>query len=142
MRALLDVNVLIALFDPIHIHHERAHAWWAINRINGWASCPITENGVARILSQPSYPGARSTAGAMHLLEVFAEQNDHEFWSDDISLLDRQRFNRDHMVGPKQLTDIYLLGLAIKNRGLFATFDRAIPRNAANGADTRNLVII
>lgn len=78
----------------------------------------------------------------MHLLDVFAEQTDHEFWSDDISLLDRQRFNRDHMVGPKQLTDVYLLGLAIKNGGLFATFDRAIPRSAANGADAHNLVII
>ncbi len=78
----------------------------------------------------------------MHLLEVFAEESDHEFWSDDISLLDRQHFNRDHMVGPKQLTDVYLLGLATKNGGLFATFDREIPRNAANGADARNLVII
>ena len=142
MRALLDVNVLIALVDPAHIHYERAHAWWATNRSPGWASCPITQNGFARILSQPSYPGARSTADAMRLLELFAAQTNHAFWGDDISLLDRQRFNDSHILGPKQLTDIYLLGVAVKNGGRLATFDRAIPRSAVTGAEPRNLVVI
>jgi len=142
MRALLDVNVLIALVDPQHVHNERAHGWWQANGSTGWASCPITENGFARILSQPSYPGARSTADAMRLLQLFAEQTNHAFWGDDISLLDRQRFNRTHILGPKQLTDIYLLGVAVKNGGRLATFDRAIPRAAVTGAEPRNLAVI
>jgi len=142
MRALLDVNVLIALIDPVHIHSRRAHEWWTVNRSEGWASCPITENGLVRILSQPAYPGARSPAEAMRLLQLFAEQGNHAFWGDDISLLDRQRFDRTHILGPKQLTDIYLLGVAVKNGGRFATFDRAIPRSAVTGAEPRNLVVI
>jgi uncharacterized protein len=142
MRALLDVNVLIALVDPEHVHYERAHGWWAANRASGWASCPITENGFARILSQPSYPGARSTADAMHLLQLFAAQTNHAFWGDDISLLDQQRFNSGYILGPKQVTDIYLLGVAVKNGGRLATFDRAVPRAAVTGAEPRNLVVI
>jgi toxin-antitoxin system PIN domain toxin len=142
MRAVLDVNVLIALFDPVHVHSHRAHEWWAANRSAGWASCPITQNGFVRILSQPSYPGARSTAEAMRLLELFAAQGDHAFWGDDISLLDQQRFNWNHILGPKQLTDIYVLGVAVKNGGRLATFDRAIPRSAVTGAEPRNLVVI
>ena len=142
MRALLDVNVLIALVDSVHIHYERAHTWWNTNRSSGWASCPITQNGFVRILSQRSYPGDFSTVEAFRMLNLFAGQGDHAFWGDDISLLDAQRFNWNQILGPKQLTDIYLLGLAVKNGGRFATFDRAIPRSAVVGAEPRNLVVI
>ena len=142
MRSLLDVNVMIALVDPVHVHSERAHEWWQANRSNGWASCPITQNGFIRILSQPSYPGARSTSDAMRLLELFIAQGNHAFWGDDISLLDHEYFRRRHILGPKQLTDIYVLAVAVKNDGLLATFDRAIPRAAVVGAEARNLVVI
>jgi predicted nucleic acid-binding protein len=50
VRALFDVNVLIALFDPAHVHHESAHAWWKANQSSGWATCPLTENGFVRVL--------------------------------------------------------------------------------------------
>jgi uncharacterized protein len=108
----------------------------------GWVGCPITENGFIRILSQPSYPGARSTADATRLLELFVAQGNHAFWGDDISLLDRKRFNRSHILGPKQLTDVYLVAVAVKNGGRLATFDRTISRRAVASAEAHNLVVI
>ena len=68
MRALFDVNVLIARFDPAHVHHERAHRWWKLNKTSGWASCPLTENGFVRILSQPKYPNTIPTRDALRRL--------------------------------------------------------------------------
>jgi toxin-antitoxin system PIN domain toxin len=142
MRTLFDVNVLIALLDPVHIHHRQAHEWWTANSASGWATCPFTENGFLRIVSQRSYPEAITTSEAMRLLRSSAGKGDHAFWGDDISLLDRQRFDSSHILGPKQLTDIYLLGVAVKNGGRLATFDRVIPPNAVIGAEPRNLVVI
>ena len=63
MRVLFDVNVLIALFDPGHVHHDRAHVWWEQNRASGWASCPLTQNGFVRVMSQPGYPNSVATPG-------------------------------------------------------------------------------
>jgi toxin-antitoxin system PIN domain toxin len=142
MRTLFDVNVLIALLDPAHIHHRQAHEWWMANSDGGWATCPFTEHGFVRIVSQRSYPEAITTSEAMRLLRASAAKGDHAFWGDDISVLDQQRFVADRIVGPKQLTDIYLLGVAVKNGGRLATFDRAIPRSAVTGAEPRNLVVI
>jgi len=94
MRALLDVNVIIALLDPDHAFHERAHAWWAANMKHGWASCPLTENGVVRIMSNPGYSQkTRFTPGDLiGRLRTFAGQSDHEFWPDDISLREEKIF--------------------------------------------------
>jgi toxin-antitoxin system PIN domain toxin len=142
MRSLLDVNVLIAMIDPLHVHHRQAHAWWTENEAGGWATCPLTENGFVRILSQASYPRSVPVGDAMRRLRNAAAQSNHAFWGDDISLLDAQRFNGSQILGAKQLTDIYLLGVAVKNGGRFATFDRAVPRNAVTGAEPRNLVVI
>jgi toxin-antitoxin system PIN domain toxin len=142
MRSLFDVNVLIALIDPLHIHHRQAHEWWNANGTGGWATCPLTENGFVRILSQASYPRSVPTGDAMRRLRNATAQGNHAFWGDDISVLDQQRFNSAHILGPKQLTDIYLLGVVVKNGGRLATFDRAIPRSAVTGAEPRNLVVI
>jgi uncharacterized protein len=142
MRSLFDVNVLIALIDPLHVHHRQAHEWWTANGASGWATCPLTEMGFVRILSQASYPRSVPAGDAMRRLRGATAQSNHAFWGDDISLLDRQRFNDSHILGPKQLTDIYLLGVAVKNGGRLATFDRAIPRSAVTGAEPRNLVVI
>ena len=80
---LLDVNVLVALFDPSHIHHEAAHAWFGPRREEGWATCPLTENGMVRVLSNPAYPGRRTTvADAVSRLTAFAASGHRKFWPD------------------------------------------------------------
>ena len=144
MRSLLDVNVIIALFDPDHAFHERAHAWWAVNRSSGWASCPLTENGVVRIMSNPHYSAkARFTpSDLIGRLRQFADQTNHEFWPDDISLRDEKRFVAGRLRGSRQLTDLYLLALAVKHHGRLATFDRGIPLSAVCNAQAANLCAV
>jgi toxin-antitoxin system PIN domain toxin len=142
VRALFDVNLLIAAFDEEHVLHERAQQWWAANRMRGWASCPLTQNGFVRVVSQPNYANPISVEAA---LELFAEQiagTDHVFWPDDISLTDSRCFDGTRILGPKQLTDVYLLALAVKNGGRLATLDRTVPLAAVRGAEPRHLVVI
>ena len=126
MRALLDVNVLIALLDPEHLHHEAANIWFA-RTTDGWASCPLTQNGAIRIMGGPGYAGGASTTAdlAGYVADLCA-RDDHEFWSDDISLVDRRYVDRDRLGGPASLTDTYLLALARAHGGRLATFDRSI----------------
>lgn len=144
MRSLLDVNVLIALFDPDHVFHQRAHVWWAAHASDGWASCPITENGFVRIMSQSTY-SARVRFSPSELIErlaTFAQQTNHEFWADSISLRDSQLFAHDRIHSSRQITDIYLLALAKARDARLATFDEAVPLSAAVGALDQNLVTI
>ncbi len=144
MRALLDVNVVIALFDPDHVFHEAAHAWWAANFEQGWASCPITENGVVRIMSNPGY--SRRTQftprDLISRLAGFVSQSDHAFWPDDPSLRDPDIFEARQIHGSRQLTDIYLLALAVRHNGRLATFDQGIALSAVMQATSANLCII
>ena len=141
--ALLDVNVLVALFDPDHIHHELAHDWFADERAAGWATCPLTENGFTRILSNPRY-GSPAT-GASELvarLRVLCASGHHVFWADSVSHRDDSIFNAGFIRGHRQISDIYLLGLARKMGGLLATFDRAIPIGAVVGATRDDIAVI
>jgi toxin-antitoxin system PIN domain toxin len=142
VRALFDVNVLIAILDAQHINHARAHDWWAANDADGWASCPLTQNGFVRIMSQPGYKNPISATFALDLLAEQMIKSDHAFWPDDISLLDTARFDRGRILGPGQLTDIYLLGLAVKNGGRLATLDRTIPLAAVRGTEPRHVAAI
>ncbi|HXI71925.1 MAG TPA: TA system VapC family ribonuclease toxin [Verrucomicrobiae bacterium] len=144
MRALLDVNMVIALLDPDHAFHERAHDWWLKHAKSGWASCPIVENGVVRIMSNPAYsPKARFTpADLISRLEQFAAQTNHEFWPDEVSLRDGKTFTPERMHSSRQLTDLYLLALAAKHHGKLATFDRGIPISAVSIAKTENLCVV
>ena len=144
MRALLDINVFIALLDPDHTFHNRAHAWWAANQSEGWASCPITENGVVRIMSNPGYSDRTRFAPGdlIARLRTFASQTNHEFWPDDISLRDVSAFTPEHILGSRQVTDIYLLALATKHGGRFVTFDGNIPVQPARSAKADNLHVI
>src|ERR1700728_545966 len=103
------------MLDEQHVHHDLAHEWWLANRTNGWASCPLTENGLVRIISQPGYANPISASFALDLLGQQMTETDHAFWPDDISILDRELFDRDRILGPNQLTDVYLLALAVKN---------------------------
>jgi len=142
MRALLDVNVLIALLDADHSLHARAAEWFGNHARTGWASCPITENGCIRIMSHPGYPNALPV---QVIIERFAEatrSNWHEFWPDDISLLDGERVDAARIHGPRQLTDLYLLALALRHGGRFVTFDQAIATNAIKGAKAKDLVVL
>jgi toxin-antitoxin system PIN domain toxin len=141
MRALLDVNVIIALLDPDHAFHERAHAWWATNMKSGWASCPLTENGVVRIMSNPGYSQrTRFTPGDLiDRLRTFARQTNHEFWPDEISLRDEKIFAGERIHSSLQLTDLYLLGLAVKHHARLVTFDRGIPLSGVRDAKVANL---
>ena len=141
MRALLDVNVLLPLFDIAHVHHAPARSWWAQHKAEGWASCPLTQNGFVRIISNRGYqrPIALQTA-----LSVLAKQQEesHEFWPDDISITDATLFDHAFILGPNQITDVYLLGLAVKNGGRLVTFDRGLPLKAVRGVEARHLVVL
>ena len=132
--ALLDVNVLIALFDPDHVHHDVAHDWFADNRARGWATCAVTENGFVRVLANPAYGSAISRpAELVARLRRLSDIEGHQFWADSVSLRDPALFDCSR-VGHRQITEVYLLGLAQKNGGVLATFDRTIPAGAIVGA--------
>ena len=141
--ALLDVNVLVALHDPAHPNHEDAHRWFGRNRKRGWAICPITVNGCVRVLSDPAYPTVAATpAEAASRLRILCAGPDHEFWSDSVSLLDESLLRLQAIMGYRQITDIYLLGLAVRHGGRLATFDRSIPLKAVVGASAAHLELI
>ena len=142
MRALLDINVLIALHDRDHIHHERAALWLDANIANGWASCPLTQNGCLRIMGQPGYSSPQPLATLVGMLQNSTATPFHHMWSDDISLLDSAHFHHAHIHGPRQLTDLYLLGLAVKNQGRLVSFDLRIPLSAVQGAKPSHLVTL
>lgn len=144
MRALLDINVLIALFDADHVFHDRAHRWWSQHADRGWASCPLTENGVVRIMCNPGY-SQRIRLVPFELirrLESFAANSDHEFWPDALSLRDRKHFAPDRIHGSRQVTDAYLLGLATSHGGCLVSFDESIPQSAVPRAKSRNMLVI
>jgi toxin-antitoxin system PIN domain toxin len=141
--ALLDVNVLVALFDPDHLYHDAAHAWFARNRSRGWVTCPLTENALVRILSNAAYPGHRTTLeDAAARLQTFCSDRQHTFWPDSVSIRDPGRLRWSHVQGHRQLTDVYLLALAVSNQGRLATFDSAISLRAVGGAAPQNLELI
>ncbi|WP_310569715.1 TA system VapC family ribonuclease toxin [Gemmatimonas sp.] len=142
MRALLDVNVLIALFDADHISHHAAVGWFSANAVNGWASCPITQNGCVRIMSHPGYPGAHAVVDIVAKLRRASLESVHEFWADDVSVLDDQLIDTTRIHGPRQLTDVYLLALAVRHGGALVTFDRSIAVDAVRGASAASLVVL
>lgn len=141
LRALFDVNFLIALFQPDHVHNPKALAWWEKHRSEGWASCPLTENGFARVVSQQSYGRPLSVAAALRYLAEQAGATDHQFWPDHVSMTDPEFFDHDYVLGPKQITDIYLLGLAVRHGGRLTTFDRSIPLSAVRGAEPHHVAL-
>lgn len=142
MRALLDVNVLVALLDASHLHHGAATAWLAAHARLGWASCPLTQNGCLRILSLPSYPNPQPAASVAQRLGQAVADASHAFWPDAFSLLDEGRLLWDRVLGSRQVTDAYLLALATANAGRLVTFDRGIAAEAVRGAAKKNLLVL
>jgi hypothetical protein len=142
MRALLDVNVLIALLDADHSLHQRASEWFAGRARAGWASSPITENGCVRIMSHPGYPNPLPVPAVIQRLGEAAASPLHEFWPDDVSLLDERIAHSARIHGPRQITDLYLLALAVRHGGQFVTFDASVPLEAVKRAEKKHLLVL
>ncbi len=142
MRALFDVNALLAIFYDRHVFHDRIRGWWAEHVATGWASCPLTQNGFVRVLSQPSYTNPRSLDEALTALRAGVRQPEHEFWPDDLSIADPEVFDHRRLLGPGQITDVYLLALAVKRGGRLVTFDKGVPISAVRAARSEHVITI
>jgi toxin-antitoxin system PIN domain toxin len=143
IRYLLDVNVLIALIDPAHVQHDRAHDWFAATGSRAWATCPITENGVLRVVGHPRYPNSPGTPGAVaELVSILRSLGGHEFWADDATLFDTRRVDSSRLLDSGQVTDTYLLALAAAHGGQLATFDRHLVTDAViDGAKALHAIV-
>lgn len=142
MRALFDINLLIALHDRDHLHHTRASEWLQAHGQHGWASCPLTQNGFLRIMSQSGYSNPQPLALLVQMLQASTLAAFHQFWPDDISVLDSAQFQHTQIHSARQLTDLYLLGLAVKNQGRLVSFDQRIAIHAVQGASPEHLVVL
>ncbi|PST18968.1 VapC toxin family PIN domain ribonuclease [Rhizobium sp. JAB6] len=142
MTFLLDINVLIALFDPSHVAHDIAHDWFHSLGSDSWATCPLTENGVVRILSQSNYPNSPGPPSAVALLvSQLRGLPGHQFWADDVSLLDESLVDSTRLLTPGQITDTYLLALAKFHNGQLATLDRRLSAAAVkNGKAALHII--
>jgi toxin-antitoxin system PIN domain toxin len=138
--SLLDVNSLIALLDVDHVHHPAMARWFRSYAAKGWATCPITENGLARVMSLPRYPsGRRSPAQVVERLQMLKTDYvaTHQFWQDGISLTDESIFRSEFITGSLLVTDAYLLGLAAKHGAKLVSFDRTLPWQAIRRGTAR-----
>ncbi|BBX95444.1 type II toxin-antitoxin system VapC family toxin [Mycobacterium lacus] len=142
MRALLDINVLLALLDRDHVDHKRARAWITEEIEQGWASCAITQNGFVRIISQARYPSPVPVSHAIDMLARATRTPYHEFWPCTVSILDVNAVDRSRLHSSKQVTDAYLLALAVEYGGRFVTFDQSVVRSAVPGAGKQHLTIL
>lgn len=143
MISLPDVGVMVALFDPAHMHHELAHEWLEGHRTEGWATCAATENGCVAVLSHPGYPGRRTTvADAFERLRAFTESGHHHFWPGSTSLRRASRVDTSALDGHEQIQDVYLLLLAVENGGRVVTFNRDVPLRAVRQAQPEQLLVL
>lgn len=134
MTFLLDVNVLIALLDPAHVGHDAAHEWFSAEGGQDWATCPMTENGVIRIVGNPRYPNSPgSPAAVAAMARALRSLPGHTFWSDDISLVASDLVDSAKILTAAQVTDTYLLALARSRGGKLATMDRRLSTMAVKG---------
>ena len=124
MITLLDVNVLIALLEPQHVHHDTPHHWFAQHSSAGWTTFPLTQNGVLRMLGHPRYPNSPgSPAAAMPLLMGLLSHPDHQFWADELSWSAKTSISCDQLFAHGQITDVCLLVLAVRHQGMLLSFD-------------------
>ena len=142
MRSLLDVNVLIAALDAGHVHHARVMGWLAAEGRHGWASSPLTQNGCVRIMSQAAYPAALKPMEVIERLREATDHPSHQFWPDDVSLLDIDSVLGERILGPRQLTDLYLLALSVRHGGRLVTMDARIALDAVPGARPDHLLAL
>ena len=143
-ECLLDVNVLVGLLWRHHSLHQAAMEWFTNHARDGWATCPITQAGFVRVVSNSSIdPMAPTIARAIDLLRVAIEQTTHHrFWADDLSLTEIGSGVRTRMQGRRQITDAYLLALAIRHNGRFVTFDRGVLSVTPLGSPEHSALVI
>ena len=134
MHYLLDVNVLIALIDPAHLQHDEVHEWFGRIGHKAFATCPITENGLLRIVGHPKYPNCPGPPSAVvSALAAIRALPGHKFWPDSISLVDSEVIDAALLSSHSRVTDSYLLGLARSNKGRLATLDRKLATEVVDG---------
>jgi toxin-antitoxin system PIN domain toxin len=143
---LLDINLLLALAWPNHLHHERAHAWMADVSSRKWATCPLTEAGFLRLSCNPRVVGVTVLPfRASQILAANTAQPDHEFWPDDVPVVQALAPFGERLVGHLQVSNAYLLGLAIQRKGVLATLDTGIaallPKNSPHLAALETLTV-
>jgi len=139
---VLDVNVLVALAWPNHVHHEAARRWFEGNASPGWATCPLTESGFVRVSSNPVVPHAVTPSEALALLGRLRELEGHTFLDDGVSLAASPHVDRGRIVSHRQVTDAHLLAVARRHRARLATLDRGLQRALARGEDDPAVVLI
>lgn len=131
---LLDVNVLIALIDPAHVQHDAAHEWFARTGRRAFATCPITENGLLRIVGHPKYPNSPGPPSAVaESLAALRLLPGHVFWPDDISIADGSHLDWARLSSHSRVTDSYLLALAGAHGGRLASMDHRLAADAVQG---------
>jgi uncharacterized protein len=133
---LPDVNVLVALAWPNHVHHERARAWFEENHQRGWATCPVTESGFVRVSSNRKVvPEARRPGEAILLLREMTSLRGHVFWADDTSIARSRWVAAERLVGHGQVTDAHLVALCLERKGRLVTCDGGVADVLPNGTD-------
>ncbi len=135
----LDADILIALGDSDHEHHQRCSSWFLSPEREAWATCPLTENAFVRILGHSNYPGFVGPADARSVLRALTAAPGHQFWLDALSVCDTDAFPR--LTGSRSLTDLYLLGLAIARKDRFATLDERIDASLLPGGPSAYLLL-
>jgi hypothetical protein len=140
---LLDVNVLVALAWPNHIHHEAAHGWFGAEGRHGWATCPLTESGFVRVSSNRKVvPAAVTPHEAILLLRRIVALPHHRFWEDDTSLAHSRFVAAERLQGYRQVTDAHLVALALRREGRLVTLDPAIRSLLPPGTPARAVTVV
>ena len=143
MTALLDVNVLVALAWPNHVHHRNARSWFEQHGSSGWATCSITENGFVRVSSNPKIVDeARTPAEAVLLLQRLVQVGAHRFWDDDVSIARADEREIERIRGYRQVLDAHLIRLAVRHGGRLATFDRKIAALLPHEAERERYLVV
>ena len=140
-RSLLDVNVLLALMDSDHHDHRLAREWFKEEVVAGWASCNITQNGFVRVISQPRYTNSVAPSRAIDMLAAACRHESHQFLPSDLSITD-PAVERSRVLGSRQVTDVYLLALAVSSGCRLVTLDRSIPVQAVPAAGPDHLFLL
>lgn len=140
---LLDTNLLIALLWPRHVQHDTARVWFARHRKKGWATCPLTQTGFVRIVSNPAFSRDAVRPGdAVQVLATNTAAKDHVFWADDVAVGEAVQFAGTRLMGHQQVTDAFLLGLALRHGGKLATLDQGIAALAEPGSKAAQAILV